>query len=154
VRPAAIFHPSITIQILMPVQTILALLNDSAGNLLLVRRKESLLWSLPGGVLRTPTRMRAEFLAVCCRRQVGVTPDFVAALREFEFAGQGVAVGSDEICQHRARACGRVESSRWFRSSELPVDLAPLARMAIGLFQRRPAVTVLPVLPVLAGIAC
>ena len=61
----------------MPVQTILALLNDSAGNLLLVRRKETLLWSLPGGVLRTPMRLRAEFLAVCCRRQVGVTPDFV-----------------------------------------------------------------------------
>jgi hypothetical protein len=76
---------------------------------------------------------RAEFLAVCCRRQVGVAPDFVTPLREFEFAGQAVAVGIDEVPQERVRACGRVTESRWFKPDVLPVDLAPLARMAIGL---------------------
>lgn len=133
------------------MQTILALLTDTQGNLLLVRRKESLLWSLPGGVLRTPVRSRSEFLAVCCRRQVGVTPEFVAPLREFEFAGQAVAVGTDDIAHERARACGRVEISRWFQPDELPVDFAPLARMAVGLFRPRPAVRSLPLM---VAVAC
>lgn len=125
----------------MNMQAVLALLTDSAGEVLLVRRKESLLWSLPGGVLRMPVRSRSEFLAVCCRRQVGLAPDFVAPLREFEFAGQAVAVGLDDVPRERARACGRVQESRWFRADDLPMDLAPLARMAIGLHRERVTAT-------------
>lgn len=128
----------------MITKTILALLTDAAGELLLVRRKDSSLWSLPGGVLRVPVRSRCAFLIVCCRRQVGVAPDFVAPLREFEFAGKGVVVGTDEIPHDRARACGRVEVSRWFRPDELPVELAPLARMAIGLHLARLTATPVP----------
>jgi hypothetical protein len=76
---------------------------------------------------------RRQFLAVCCSRQVGVTPDFVAPLREFTFAGQRVLFGVDEIAATRARACGRVAESNWFRPDTLPVDLAPTARFAISL---------------------
>jgi ADP-ribose pyrophosphatase YjhB (NUDIX family) len=121
----------------MNKQTVLALLTEAAGEVLLVRRRDSLLWSLPGGVLRHPSSSRTAFLAVCCRRQVGVAPDFVVPLREFEFAGQGVAVGIDDVARERVRACGRVTESQWFRYDALPVDLAPLARMAIGLHRVR-----------------
>ena len=74
---------------------VLALLTDSSGRVLLVRRKDSLLWSLPGSALRSSVASRSDFLAVCCRRQIGVTPDFVAPLAELVFSEQSVALGVD-----------------------------------------------------------
>lgn len=112
-------------------QMMLARLTDVSGRVLLVRRSDSLLWTLPGGVARAPVSSRSEFLSSCCRRQIGVTPDFVGPMTHLDFSGQSVAVGVDEIGTERVRACGRVIECRWFQSDALPVDVAPLARLAV-----------------------
>lgn len=109
---------------------ILALLTDEAGRTLLVRRKDSALWALPGGTLR-PSADPVALLISCCRRQVGVGPDFVAPPIEMFVAGRTFLVARDEIPHERARACGRVEESRWFAGTELPLNVAPVARMII-----------------------
>lgn len=117
-------------------QTLLALLMDESNRLLLVRRKGSVLWTLPGGVVRGPVDSRAAFLASCCTRQVGVTPDFVASFAEFVFVGDRVAISADEIPAERARACGRIEASTWFPIHALPMELLPVACMAIAIHVR------------------
>ncbi len=116
--------------------TLLALLTDDSGRVLLVRRKNSLLWSLPGGEIRAPVASVQLYLAACCSRQVGVTPDFGGPLIEFDFAGTQVVMGVDEVPHDRARACGRIEASQWFRYDALPVELTPVACMAIALRAR------------------
>lgn len=117
-------------------QTLLALLTDESNRLLLVRRKGSVLWTLPGGTLRGPVASRAAFLASCCARQIGVTPDFVAPFTEFMFVGESIAVATDGIPPERVRACGRIEASQWHPINSLPVDLLPVACMAIAVHMR------------------
>lgn len=113
-------------------QMMLAMLTDDSGRVLLVRRNDSLLWTLPGGIVRGLVASRTAFLASCCRRQVGVAPDFVGPMTHFEFSGQSVAVGVDDVDAFRVRACGRVTESHWFQSDALPVDVAPMARLVVA----------------------
>ncbi len=116
----------------MPLLSVSALLFDSAGSILLVHRKGSALWRLPGGdISRTASVM--GMLVSLSRRQVGVAPDFVSPLFTFEFSGRRVIVGRDEIPHERARACGWIESVQWCRPDGLPLGLDPLAGMAISL---------------------
>jgi len=116
----------------MPAITVSALLTDPAGAILVVRRKGTALWRLPGGIISTGASVTGMLLSFC-RRQVGVAPDFVAPLFEFEFSGRRVVVGRDEIRHAQARACGWIESVQWCRRDALPVGLDPLAAMAISL---------------------
>lgn len=111
---------------------LLAVLTDSSGRVLLVRRKDSLPWTVPGGVMRSPLLSGGHFLAICCRRQIGVTPEFLAPLAMLSDAEQSVAFGTDEIRADAVRACGMVAECRWFRRNSLPDDLAPLAQQAIS----------------------
>ncbi len=113
-------------------QILLALLSDSSGRVLLVRRKDSALWSLPGSAVRVPAASRSEFLAGCCRRQIGVTPEFSAPLAYVTLAGLSAEIGVDEISSDRARACGRTAETQWCSPDALPVDLAPIARLGIA----------------------
>ena len=112
--------------------TVSALLTDAAGLILLVRRKGSALWRLPGSVIRS-TASVGGMLVSLCRRQAGVAPDFVAPFFDFEFSGRRVVVGRDEIRHEQARACGWVEAVQWFRRDALPVGIEPFAAVAISL---------------------
>ena len=124
----------------MSALLVLALLANVSGNVLLARRRDSSLWSVPGAVLRARTVSRMEYLAACCRRQVGVTPVFVAPLVTVDLAGITAMIGVDEVPADSVRACGRVGETKWFSPDALPVDLAPVARLAIAThFQRRSA---------------
>lgn len=116
----------------MELKPVLALLKDSAGLVLLVRRKGSLLWSLPGGLLRDGVSA-ADMLSIYCQRQIGSGPDFNAPFLHFRFANRAIMVGCDVIPHQRAGARGRIEASGWFRSDALPVGTEPVARLAVAL---------------------
>jgi len=120
-------------------QTLLALLKDPSGRVLLARRKGAVLWGLPGGELREAVDSRPAYLAACCARQVGVTPDFVAPLVEFAFAGAQIALGIDEVAPERVRAGGRMAAVEWFGMTALPVDLLPVACMAVAMHAQEAA---------------
>jgi ADP-ribose pyrophosphatase YjhB (NUDIX family) len=109
-----------------------ALLTDGRGNVLLIRRKRSALWRLPGGEI-SPQASVTGMLVSLCRRQVGVVPDFVQPLFRIEFSGRRVTVGRDEIRHEQARACGWVEAVQWCRPDALPLGVDPLAAVAISL---------------------
>ena len=109
-----------------------ALLTDADGSILLVRRKRSALWRLPGGEVGREASI-ARVLVSLCRRQTGVAPDFVAPLFTFVFSGRRVIVGRDEVRHEQARACGWIESVQWCAPDRLPVGVDPLAAMAISL---------------------
>lgn len=116
----------------MPSLTVSALLTDAAGAVLLVRRKRSALWSLPGGEISVTASISGMLLSLC-RRQVGVTPDFIRPFYTFEFSGRRVIVGQDDVRHEQARACGWIESVQWCRPEALPVGTDPLAAVAISL---------------------
>jgi hypothetical protein len=113
-------------------QLLLAFLTNSAGQVLLVRRKDSHLWSLPGSLLHAAVESRTDFLAACCRRQIGVTPVFCSPLRHVSLATVQAAIARDEVPTDRVRACGRVADTAWFSPDALPVELAPVARLVIA----------------------
>jgi hypothetical protein len=119
----------------MPLLTVSALLTDAAGMILLVRRKQSVLWRLPGGDI-SHTASATGMIVSLCRRQIGVAPDFVAPMYAFEFAGRRVFVGCDVIPHDQARACGWIEAVQWARRGALPVGVDPIAAMAISLSDR------------------
>jgi hypothetical protein len=116
----------------MPSSTVAALLSDAAGMILLVRRKRSALWRLPGGDVG-PHASAAGMLVSLCRRQAGVAPEFVAPWFEFTIVGRRVLVAPAEIRHEQARACGWIEAVQWCRPDHLPVALDPAAAMAISL---------------------
>jgi ADP-ribose pyrophosphatase YjhB (NUDIX family) len=119
----------------MPLLTVSALLTDASGMILLVRRKNSALWKLPGGDIGRAASATV-MLASLCRRQVGIVPDFVAPLYAFEFAGRRVFVGRDVVRHEQARACGWIEAVEWCHRGSLPVGVEPIAAMAISLSDR------------------
>lgn len=116
----------------MRVLTISAVLTESTGLILLARRKNSALWRLPGGAA-PPGASVSRLLVSLCRRQVGVAPDFLAPLLEFDVLGRRVLVGRDEIQPERARACGWIEAVQWCQPNRLPLGIDPLTAMVISL---------------------
>jgi hypothetical protein len=115
----------------MHISCVIALLTDASGEFLLVRRQDSLLWSFPGGAVRSSAPLPV-FLAAVCRRQIGLTPHFAAPLVSLEFADMTFAAGWDEILRDRSRACGRILMTGWFSPDALPQDVAPIVRMAVA----------------------
>jgi hypothetical protein len=127
----------------MNPQVIHALLSDSSGSVLVVRRRGAVLLGLPGGDVRRPDALEA-LLSIYCARQVGVEPDFAGGLVEFTLAQRRVAVGFAEILHARAGARGRVDAALWVRADRLPTELDPIARYAIALFVQRRAANASP----------
>lgn len=133
----------------MPRLIVSAVLTDADGSVLLMRRKRSVLWRLPGGETTYDASIM-RLLVSLCRRQVGVAPDFVDAPFTFEFAGQRVIVACDEVPNDKVRACGWVDAVQWFRPDALPLEIEPVAAVAISLrhddqarqiLKRRPMMT-------------
>jgi len=110
-----------------------ALLRDSSGSILVIRRRGSALWSLPGGALRA-NAVSEELLTTYCQRQVGITPDFAGSEDSVVISGIPVALAHAEVPRVRAAARGRVEAVSWVDSAQLPYQMEPVARLAIGLF--------------------
>jgi hypothetical protein len=115
----------------MHTSQIFALLVDSLASVLLIRRRGSILWGLPGGDVK-PSIPMDELLATYCHRQVGASPDFAGTFSEFTLAGRRVALGFGEVPHARAGARGRVEAVLWMRPDNVPNDMDPIARMAIA----------------------
>lgn len=134
VRSAA--EPSICPNEMLP-QTVYALLYDQAGQVLLIRRRNATLLSLPGGKVRPGTESLDELLSTYCQRQVGVAPDFDVKLETFTLAGQTVAVGFAEIPHARAGARGRTEAAFWLHPEKLPAEVDPIARYAVAMEKQR-----------------
>ncbi len=114
---------------------VFALLSDQTGLILLIRRRGSLLWSLPGGDLRGPCQID-EMLTTYCQRQVGVSPAFACRFIEFTLGGKRIAFGVDQIPKARAAARGRVEAVQWVQPTVLPAQIDPSVRMAVALIQQ------------------
>jgi ADP-ribose pyrophosphatase YjhB (NUDIX family) len=119
----------------MHPQVIHALLSDSNGAVLLVRRKGAVLLSLPGGDVRGIERLQ-ELLTTLCTRQVGVAPDFLQPITQFTLAEKRVALAFAEILHARAGARGRVEAVFWVRPEKLPPEVDPIARYAVALYEQ------------------
>lgn len=115
---------------------VFALLSDQTGMILLIRRRGSLLWSLPGGELRGPCQVD-EMLTTYCQRQVGVSPEFACRFTEFTLGGKRIAFGVDQVPKARAAARGRVEAVQWVQSTALPSQIDPSVRMAVALVQQQ-----------------
>lgn len=118
-------------------QAIHALLFDSNGSVLLVRRRGAVLLGLPGGDVRGGVVSLETLLATLCSRQVGVAPDFVGEIVEVTLAERNLAIGFSEIPHSRAGARGRVEAAFWIHPAKLPMEVDPIARYAIALFGQR-----------------
>ena len=108
-----------------------ALLTDTTGTVLLVRRRGSALWSLPAGELRpgTPTD---DLLTAYCQRQTGIAPDAFGPVQPFTFGGVPHSVASAVVSRTRAGARGRIEAIIWARPEALPTETDPMARVAVA----------------------
>ena len=124
------------VSIMSQPNAVFALLTDQAGMILLIRRRGSLLWSLPGGDLRGPCQLD-EMLTTYCQRQVGVSPEFACPFTEFTLGGKRIAFGVDQVPKARAAARGRVEAVQWVQSSTLPTQIDPSVRMAVALVKQQ-----------------
>jgi ADP-ribose pyrophosphatase YjhB (NUDIX family) len=113
-----------------------ALLFDPNGSILLVQRRDSVLWGLPGGEVRGFEQLQ-EVLATLCGRQTGVRPDFAGAFEYFTLAGMRVAVGVDEVTPGRVAARGKVQAVHWMKAGVAPGEMEPTARLAIALAKSR-----------------
>ena len=113
-----------------------ALLTDSTGCVLLVRRRGSALWSLPGGELR-PGTPAEDLLTAYSQRQTGIVPDGFGPLEVFAFAGSTHAVATGNALRARAGARGRIEAIHWGRPEALPTETDPAARVAVATMLRR-----------------
>lgn len=120
----------------MPSFAVHALLHDSVGSILLVRRKGSLIWGLPGGEIRNAEQM-GEMLTTLCARQIGIRPDFFGPFERFTLAGLNVVVGVEQIVPGRAAPRGKVEAVHWMKAGVAPGEFEPTARMAIAVFRSR-----------------
>ncbi|MGH8019901.1 MAG: hypothetical protein ACREIA_16805 [Opitutaceae bacterium] len=116
----------------MNPQVIHALLSDSSGSVLLVRRRGAVLLGLPGGDVRGAASFH-ELLATFCSRQVGIAPDFAGPMTSFTLAGKQVGLSFAEIPHSRAGARGRIEAVFWIRPEKLPPEVDPVARYAVAL---------------------
>jgi len=110
-----------------------ALLRDSSGSILVIRRRGSALWSLPGGSLRANV-VAEDLLTTYCQRQVGITPDFDAAMEDVVISGIPVVLAKAEVPRARAGARGRIDAVSWVVAGQLPYDMEPVARLAVGMF--------------------
>lgn len=124
-----------------------ALLTDTAGFVLLVRRRGSALWSLPGGELRPSTRAE-DLLTTYCQRQTGVVPDSFGAVQGFMFAGVYHCTALATANRARAGARGRIEAISWSRGDALPTETDPVARVAVATMQRQIAAAKIAPVPV------
>jgi ADP-ribose pyrophosphatase YjhB (NUDIX family) len=108
-----------------------ALLTDTTGTVLLVRRRGSALWTLPAGELRpgTPTD---DLLTAYCQRQTGITPESFGPLEAFTFGGAHHSVATAIVPRTRAGARGRIEAINWARPEALPTETDPVARFAVA----------------------
>lgn len=108
-----------------------ALLTDTTGTVLLVRRRGSALWTLPSGELRpgTPTD---DLLTAYCQRQTGIAPDAFGPVQAFKFAGAHHSVAAAVVTRTRAGARGRIEAISWARPEALPTETDPSARVAVA----------------------
>jgi ADP-ribose pyrophosphatase YjhB (NUDIX family) len=120
----------------MPAFAVHALLYDSAGSILLVRRKESILWGLPGGEVRGHENL-VEMLVTLCARQIGLRPDFISPFEHFTLAGMRVAVGVEQVVPGRAAPRGKVQAVHWMKGGAGPGEFEPTARLAIALFKTK-----------------
>ncbi|HEX9785683.1 MAG TPA: hypothetical protein VGA56_23500, partial [Opitutaceae bacterium] len=117
-------------------QVIHALLSDASGSVLLVRRRDALLLSLPKGDVRGSESL-IDLLTTFCTRQVGTAPDFVGSVTEFTLAGKRVGIGFSEIPHARADARKKIETVFWMRPEKLPPEVDPIARYTIALHSQR-----------------
>lgn len=124
------------VQTMSQPNAVFALLSDQTGMILLIRRRGSLLWSLPGGDLRAPCQID-EMLTTYCQRQVGVSPEFACAFTEFTLGGKRIAFGVDQVPKARAAARGRIEAVQWVLPGALPAQIDPSVRMAVALVQQQ-----------------
>lgn len=107
-----------------------ALLTDSTGTILLVRRRGSALWTLPGGELR-PGLPPDDLLTSYSQRQTGIAPESFGPVQPFTFAGMPHAVATAAVVRARAGARGRIDVISWARGDALPTEMDPIARMAV-----------------------
>jgi ADP-ribose pyrophosphatase YjhB (NUDIX family) len=121
-----------------------ALLFDANGSILLIQRKDAVLWGLPGGDVRGFEQL-PDILSTLCGRQTGVRPDFAGPIEYFTLAGLQVAVARDEVLPGRVAARGKIRAVHWMKAGVAPGELEPTARMAIALARSyRPSVPILP----------
>lgn len=120
-----------------------ALLRDSSGSILVIRRRGSALWSLPGGSLRAHV-VAEDLLTTFCQRQVGITPDFDGSVENVILSGIPVVLAKAEVPRARAGARGRIDAVSWVVASQLPYEMEPVARLAIGMFAPARAAEMVP----------
>ena len=113
-----------------------ALLFDPNGSILLIQRRDSVLWGLPGGEVRGFEQLQ-EILSTLCGRQTGVRPDFAGPFEYFTLAGMKVAVGVDEVTPGRVAARGKVQAVHWMKGGVAPGEMEPTARLAVALAKAR-----------------
>lgn len=112
-----------------------ALLTDTTGYVLLLRRRGSALWNLPGGEVR-PAMNSDDLLNIYCQRQIGVAPESFGPIQAFVLAGVPHAVAVGTILRARASARGRVDAVHWVRLDALPTETHPAARVAVATLAR------------------
>ena len=120
----------------MQPKNVHALLTEPSGLVLLIKRRNSALWGLPGGTVR-PSSQLEDLLVTYCRRQVGIAPEFQAKFEEIIFAGIPIKIGLAEVIKIRAGARGRIDAVSWVNPASPPYEMEPAARMIVGLFESR-----------------
>jgi ADP-ribose pyrophosphatase YjhB (NUDIX family) len=108
-----------------------ALLTDTTGTVLLVRRRGSALWTLPAGEAR-PGTLIDDLLTSYCQRQTGITPDAFGPQQPFTFGGKSHSAAVAVVTRARAGARGRIEAIQWAQASALPTETDPVARVAVA----------------------
>lgn len=108
-----------------------ALLTDTTGTLLLVRRRGSALWTLPAGEIR-PGTPPDDLLTSYAQRQTGIVPESFGPMQPFTFAGVPHLVACATATRARAGARGRIEALSWVRPDALPTETDPVARVAVA----------------------
>lgn len=121
---------------IMQPKNVHALLSESSGSVLLIKRRNSALWGLPGGAVRPSSRLE-DLLVTYCQRQVGIAPEFQARFEEVVFAGIPIKIGLAEVLKVRAGARGRIDAVSWVNPASPPYEMEPAARMIVGLFASR-----------------
>ena len=116
----------------MHPKNVYALLAEPSGSVLLIKRRGSALWSLPGGLVR-PTSLIEDLLVTYCQRQVGIAPDFQVKFQEIVFAGIPIKIGLAQVVKVRAGARGRIDAVSWANPVSPPYEMEPAARMIVGL---------------------
>lgn len=116
----------------MQPKNVYAILTEPSGSVLLIKRRSSALWGLPGGIVRPSSRLE-DLLVTYCQRQVGIAPDFQEDFEEIVFAETPIKIALAEVPKVRAGARGRVDSVSWVNPASPPYEMEPAARMIVGL---------------------